>query len=110
MESGVVVHPDWDFKKFLAVGILGIGHTNSQLLPCLVYIDLDPLVSTQRVPSCTRSMEAFRCAEVPILVLARFSRACWVVVDRKSTRLNSSHVASSYAVFCLKKKRQINRR
>src|SRR5439155_22393802 len=24
-------------------------------------------------------------------------------VDRKSTRLNSSHVASSYAVFCLKK-------
>src|SRR5690625_7790641 len=24
--------------------------------------------------------------------------------DRKSTRLNSSHVASSYAVFCLKKK------
>src|SRR5690625_6054654 len=25
--------------------------------------------------------------------------------DRKSTRLNSSHVASSYAVFCLKKKK-----
>src|SRR3989442_2153199 len=27
-------------------------------------------------------------------------------VDRKSTRLNSSHVRISYAVFCLKKKRQ----
>src|SRR5437870_7110288 len=26
------------------------------------------------------------------------------IVDRKSTRLNSSHVAISYAVFCLKKK------
>src|SRR5690625_5951136 len=26
--------------------------------------------------------------------------------DRKSTRLNSSHVASSYAVFCLKKKKK----
>src|SRR5690625_6505037 len=25
-------------------------------------------------------------------------------LDRKSTRLNSSHVAISYAVFCLKKK------
>src|SRR5690625_3342454 len=25
--------------------------------------------------------------------------------DRKSTRLNSSHVATSYAVFCLKKKK-----
>src|SRR5699024_12861867 len=27
------------------------------------------------------------------------------VEDRKSTRLNSSHVSSSYAVFCLKKKK-----
>src|SRR5690606_41298063 len=27
-----------------------------------------------------------------------------VVEDRKSTRLNSSHVKNSYAVFCLKKK------
>src|SRR5690625_5529606 len=28
----------------------------------------------------------------------------FVFLDRKSTRLNSSHVAISYAVFCLKKK------
>src|SRR3712207_8791953 len=28
------------------------------------------------------------------------------VVDRKSTRLNSSHANISYAVFCLKKKKQ----
>src|SRR5439155_16573608 len=28
--------------------------------------------------------------------------------DRKSTRLNSSHVAISYAVFCLKKKKKKN--
>src|SRR5437870_10899053 len=27
-----------------------------------------------------------------------------LALDRKSTRLNSSHVAISYAVFCLKKK------
>src|SRR5207249_12240000 len=27
--------------------------------------------------------------------------------DRKSTRLNSSHVSISYAVFCLKKKKKI---
>src|SRR5690349_23970965 len=27
-------------------------------------------------------------------------------IDRKSTRLNSSHVEISYAVFCLKKKKQ----
>src|SRR5690606_41191803 len=30
--------------------------------------------------------------------------------DRKSTRLNSSHVKSSYAVFCLKKKRNATNR
>src|SRR5690625_7112274 len=29
----------------------------------------------------------------------------WSNEDRKSTRLNSSHVANSYAVFCLKKKK-----
>src|SRR5438067_5610750 len=28
--------------------------------------------------------------------------------DRKSTRLNSSHVSISYAVFCLKKKKKTN--
>src|SRR5690625_6684045 len=30
------------------------------------------------------------------------------LTDRKSTRLNSSHVANSYAVFCLKKKIDTN--
>src|SRR3989442_9828885 len=29
-----------------------------------------------------------------------------VLLDRKSTRLNSSHVRISYAVFCLKKKKK----
>src|SRR5256885_6000284 len=30
------------------------------------------------------------------------------VTDRKSTRLNSSHLVISYAVFCLKKKKNLN--
>src|SRR5437870_13804718 len=30
--------------------------------------------------------------------------------DRKSTRLNSSHVAISYAVFCLKKKKKTTKK
>src|SRR5256885_5658912 len=29
-------------------------------------------------------------------------------IDRKSTRLNSSHLVISYAVFCLKKKKEID--
>src|SRR5690625_1510883 len=39
-------------------------------------------------------------------IIAAFERARNVSAqaDRKSTRLNSSHVAISYAVFCLKKK------
>src|SRR2546426_8977893 len=31
-----------------------------------------------------------------------------VIADRKSTRLNSSHLVISYAVFCLKKKKKQN--
>src|SRR5690349_24154548 len=37
--------------------------------------------------------------------LAGQAGAVLVRVDRKSTRLNSSHVEISYAVFCLKKKK-----
>src|SRR5438874_4499661 len=37
---------------------------------------------------------------LPRLLLARLG-------DRKSTRLNSSHVEISYAVFCLKKKKNL---
>src|SRR2546426_7525133 len=32
-----------------------------------------------------------------------------VLADRKSTRLNSSHLVISYAVFCLKKKKTIKK-
>src|SRR5262245_62694449 len=35
-------------------------------------------------------------------------RAERVFLDRKSTRLNSSHLGISYAVFCLKKKKRRN--
>src|SRR5207249_6038058 len=35
-----------------------------------------------------------------------WSRTARVEGDRKSTRLNSSHVSISYAVFCLKKKKK----
>src|SRR3712207_8549552 len=38
---------------------------------------------------------------------ARDAHRCWTgaMLDRKSTRLNSSHANISYAVFCLKKKK-----
>src|SRR5207245_10040494 len=34
------------------------------------------------------------------------NRNRWLELDRKSTRLNSSHGSISYAVFCLKKKKR----
>src|SRR5207253_6961330 len=37
-------------------------------------------------------------------------REVCLVRDRKSTRLNSSHVAISYAVFCLKKKKKMKKK
>src|SRR3712207_6893101 len=36
------------------------------------------------------------------------TQALWYELDRKSTRLNSSHANISYAVFCLKKKKKQN--
>src|SRR5690242_21242950 len=37
---------------------------------------------------------------------ARLEPGRWYHLDRKSTRLNSSHMSISYAVFCLKKKKK----
>src|SRR5256885_12014064 len=37
-------------------------------------------------------------------LFAVFDGSRYLLLDRKSTRLNSSHLVISYAVFCLKKK------
>src|SRR5438045_5738400 len=44
----------------------------------------------------------------PPAARARNARGGRARADRKSTRLNSSHLGISYAVFCLKKKTSIN--
>src|SRR5437868_2003397 len=46
----------------------------------------------------------FICAGIFFIHPANLSWAAWPGRDRKSTRLNSSHVSISYAVCCLKKK------
>src|SRR5689334_16222326 len=43
----------------------------------------------------------------PVMVEELDAIQTWEVLDRKSTRLNSSHSSISYAVFCLKKKNKI---
>src|SRR5437868_14761863 len=47
-------------------------------------------------------------ADLPVVLEVRRELVSSHVEDRKSTRLNSSHVSISYAVFCLKKKKKIN--
>src|SRR5690625_6209992 len=64
-------------------------------------IEAAGVLSTSRVTGLTCAAgfahSGPRCAPLPVRGDARGG-------DRKSTRLNSSHVAISYAVFCLKKK------
>src|SRR5690348_18170600 len=73
--------------------------------------------SEERVHSrlADRRMEHEHIAAVPRLVFGKIAHApdkrrieeARVDIDRKSTRLNSSHPSISYAVFCLKKKNYI---
>src|SRR2546430_3525980 len=58
---------------------------------------------TEEFMSMTPALNLGWLATIPIewpLILANV-----VIIDRKSTRLNSSHSQISYAVFCLKKKK-----
>src|SRR5690625_7486955 len=66
--------------------------------------DIDPLSLHDALPisELTPPTSAFQPTH-----LSFFGPAC-IPRDRKSTRLNSSHVAISYAVFCSKKKIQMS--
>src|SRR5688500_19544966 len=57
------------------------------------------------IPPATRptAKSSFPSSRCPAPVSRRWERG----LDRKSTRLNSSHLVISYAVFCLKKKKQL---
>src|SRR5699024_11421100 len=64
-----------------------------------------------RTENAMTQEHAFKAVELALTAQAQASasstalKACSWVIDRKSTRLNSSHVSISYAVFCLKKKK-----
>src|SRR5262245_61536580 len=67
----------------------------------------------ERAPECEVFPPAGGALGVANAPLERAPQACWrcdlgrgVSEDRKSTRLNSSHLGISYAVFCLKKKKK----
>src|SRR5437868_12028860 len=51
-----------------------------------------------------QSAKIFQCRRKACALGGRTCEIVELQLDRKSTRLNSSHVSISYAVFCLKKK------
>src|SRR5438034_4832203 len=91
------------------------------LLPAGLAVDSEVFLSGWRIvknldrSALTRKIEGanwnffYLAGEIRATVLGRdrpgaLCRAVKRVLDRKSTRLNSSHTVISYAVFCLKKK------
>src|SRR3989475_8890910 len=55
-----------------------------------------------------RLRRATEAARAELLASEETRHAVVMTLDRKSTRLNSSHSQISYAVFCLKKKKQLS--
>src|SRR2546429_2985213 len=84
----------------------------------------DPIGSVRRVPVWVQAgllaAVYFAAAKLSLLLAIPpgYATAVWppsgialaATLDRKSTRLNSSHGYISYAVFCLKKKKKKKRR
>src|SRR5699024_11590612 len=58
----------------------------------------------QIITNATVDIETIREDAAILMSCKRSIKANHYLKDRKSTRLNSSHVSISYAVFCLKKK------
>src|SRR5690606_41276021 len=65
---------------------------------------VETAIFTQSKPVLVFSMEMPSAALV-MRMMSSVGRIDQGKIDRKSTRLNSSHVKISYAVFCLKKKK-----
>src|SRR2546429_6662266 len=59
-------------------------------------------------PLCGDRLSVFVVLDGERVADIRFEGRGCAISDRKSTRLNSSHGYISYAVFCLKKKKDIN--
>src|SRR5690554_7698498 len=70
-------------------------------IPLPVILTKLPAMTTKKIK--TRVIQLTRTNHFPYFISAIFSWNKEHFLDRKSTRLNSSHVRISYAVSCLKK-------
>src|SRR5690606_39928220 len=71
----------------------------------LMGVALGNIITGIPVGSDKEFMGSFFSLINPYTILVGITTVSLFMIDRKSTRLNSSHVKISYAVFCLKKKK-----
>src|SRR5205085_1080160 len=57
-------------------------------------------------PADQPSLRHISSGATPVVIATPEVSLSYAILDRKSTRLNSSHSQISYAVFCLKKKKK----
>src|SRR6266508_5181699 len=90
-----------EMQRKIGMPAIDVTHTSADLFflqtSQLYFMSNNRRLPTKRVNSSSVKFRAF----IHISFLFNCQR---IQTDRKSTRLNSSHVAISYAVFCLKKK------
>src|SRR3989442_8102151 len=73
------------------------------VLVVTAYASTDTAVQAMKLGAYDYITKPFKLEEIRLTIEKALER------DRKSTRLNSSHVRISYAVFCLKKKKKNDR-
>src|SRR5690606_39294293 len=80
-----------------------LRHFQFDWLKCLRYDELRHHISQRKVITLSKSLSILHEPLLLLHALLELRLRLREEVDRKSTRLNSSHVKTSYAVFCLKK-------
>src|SRR5688500_4483910 len=74
----------------------------------LRYLLIRPVGRTRLLIAKLLAMIAFVLFAIALVVVTSYLTGVLILGDRKSTRLNSSHLVISYAVFCLKTKTMKN--
>src|SRR5947209_16186098 len=84
-------------------GIRDIGVTGVQTCALPISVDARPVGAGERAVKWAGRHPAVTALAALVVLTAGIGFG----LDRKSTRLNSSHANISYAVFCLKKKKKV---
>src|SRR5439155_27324684 len=95
-----------DISHVAAIHLFFFHHTPTTQIYTLSLHDALPISASITSQGSTTNYSGTYATSNPdgITVTLTIPASTQYVPDRKSTRLNSSHVAISYAVFCLKKK------